>query len=192
MIDKLVSRHGRWQLIDTHHTVSEFNGSRRITKGSQFATLFLFTYLLDTAQFKKALLEWRNILHFAPKDNVNVGRLPSAGVHAYASGGAHAVGCRFWYSKRFCCYHKVLVFRIDKKRTACCWNTPSGIIVIRLCLIVALLIWRWFFPLLNQCGECRGNPVSDCQHACPACCNIQECLARQRLFRVKPKLRCIC
>ena len=95
MIDKLVSRHGRWQLIDTHHTVSEFNGSRRITKGSQFATLFLFTYLLDTAQFKKALLEWRNILHFAPKDNVNVGRLPSAGVHAYANGGAHAVGYRF-------------------------------------------------------------------------------------------------
>ena len=47
------------------------------------------------AQFKKALLEWRNILHFAPKDNVNVGRLPSAGVYAYASGGAHAVGCRF-------------------------------------------------------------------------------------------------
>ena len=34
---------------------------RRITKGSQFATLFLFTYLLNTAQFKKALLEWRNI-----------------------------------------------------------------------------------------------------------------------------------
>lgn len=67
----------------------------RITKGSQFATLFLFTYLLDTAQFKKALLEWRNILHFAPKDNVNVGRLPSAGVHAYANGGAHAVGFRF-------------------------------------------------------------------------------------------------
>ena len=67
---------------------------RRITKGSQFATLFLFTYLLNTAQFKKALLEWRNILHFAPKDNVNVGRLPPAGVHAYASGGAHAVGCR--------------------------------------------------------------------------------------------------
>lgn len=33
---------------------------RRITKGSQFATLFLFTYLLNTAQFKKALLEWRN------------------------------------------------------------------------------------------------------------------------------------
>ena len=61
----------------------------------QFATLFLFTYLLNTAQFKKALLEWRNILHFAPKDNVNVGRLPSAGVHAYASGGAHAVGCSF-------------------------------------------------------------------------------------------------
>lgn len=29
------------------------------------------------------------------KDNVNVGRLPSAGVYAYASGGAHAVGCRF-------------------------------------------------------------------------------------------------
>ena len=34
---------------------------RRITKGSQFATLFLFTYLLNTAQFKKALLEWRNM-----------------------------------------------------------------------------------------------------------------------------------
>lgn len=66
------------------------SSSRRITKGSQF----LFTYLLNTAQFKKALLEWRNILHFAPKDNVNVGRLPSAGVH-YASGGAHAVGCSF-------------------------------------------------------------------------------------------------
>ena len=25
--------------------------------------------------------------------------------------------------------------------------------------------------------------MSDCQHACPACCNILECLARQRLFR---------
>lgn len=73
----------------------KFCDRTRITKGSQFATLFLFIYLLNTAQFKKALLEWRNILHFAPKDNVNVGRLPSAGVHAYASGGAHAVGCRF-------------------------------------------------------------------------------------------------
>ena len=81
------------------------SSSRRITKGSQFATLFLFTYLLNTAQFKKALLEWRNVLNFAPKDNVNVGWLPSAGVHAYASGGAHAVGCRFWHSKRFCCYY---------------------------------------------------------------------------------------
>lgn len=64
-------------------------------KGRNLRPFFLFTYLLNTAQFKKALLEWRNILHFAPKDNVNVGRLPSAGVHACASGGAHAVGCRF-------------------------------------------------------------------------------------------------
>ena len=29
---------------------------RRITKGSQFATLFLFIYLLNTAQFKKSVV----------------------------------------------------------------------------------------------------------------------------------------
>ena len=56
-------------------------------------------------------------MHFAPKDNVNVGRLPSAGVHAYASGGAHAVGCRSNIPSGFAVImlHKVLVFRIDKK-----------------------------------------------------------------------------
>ena len=89
-MDRAVLQYSENDLVTTI-----LSSSRRNTKGSQFATLFLFTYLLNTAQFKKALLEWRNILHFAPKDNVNVGRLPSAGVHAYASGGAHAVGCRF-------------------------------------------------------------------------------------------------
>lgn len=56
-------------------------------------------------------------MHFAPKDNVNVGRLPSAGVHAYASGGLTRSDAVSDITSGFAVImlHKVLVFRIDKK-----------------------------------------------------------------------------
>ena len=111
-MDRAVLQYSENDLVTTI-----LSSPRRITKGSQFATLFLFTYLLNTAQFKKALLEWRNNCTLRQKTmstlagSLQPACMPMPAAALTRSDAVSDIPNGF----AVIMLHKVLVFRIDKK-----------------------------------------------------------------------------